>query len=237
MRMASSMLEKQVVSIKTRSSSGNWQLLKLTFVKLSVGYLGTSVFYFQLQRMEMMKALCKSRTKNYSCTACSEDRNFIDMKLGNLMYEVPVGNSSDSMPLANSLNGVELDTAHPGSHTSDEDSLSWSSSIFSSYASDASYVSQDSGIGKTVPDDLQISLKRQGLTVDDLLESVPPFVVEWQSVRDVSQCLNCASPIDFLSRKVIFLTIVRISNQGISSIYCLYHHFLPSKNFSWLKQK
>lgn len=187
--------------------------------------------------MEMMKALCNSRTKNYSCTACSEDRNLIDMKLGNLMYEVPVGNSSDSTPLANSLNGVELDTAHPGSHTSDEDSLSWSSSIFSSYASDASYVSQDSGIGKTVPDDLQISLKRQGLTVDDLLESVPPFVVEWQSVRDVSQCLNCASPIDFLSRKVIFLTIVRISNQGISSIYCLYHHFLPSKNFSWLKQK
>lgn len=156
---------------------------------------------FLSSRMEMMKALCNSRTKNYSCTACSEDRNFIDMKLGNLMYEVPVGNSSDSTPLANSLNGVELDTAHPGSHTSDEDSLSWSSSIFSSYASDASYVSQDSGIGKTVPDDLQISLKRQGLTVDNLLESVPPFVVEWQSVRDVSQCLNCASPIDFLSRK------------------------------------
>lgn len=167
--------------------------------------------------MEMMKALCNSRTKNYSYTACSEDRNFIDMKLGNLMYEVP----GDSTSLANSLNGVELDTAQPGSHTSDEDSLSWSSSIFSSYTSDASYISQDSGIGKTVPDDLQISLKRQGLTVDDLLESVPPFVVEWQSVRDVSQCLNCASPIDFLSRKVIFLTIVRISNQGISSIYCL----------------
>ncbi|XP_015777471.1 PREDICTED: myotubularin-related protein 6-like [Acropora digitifera] len=156
---------------------------------------------FLSSRMEMMKALCNSRTKNYSCTACSEDRNLIDMKLGNLMYEVPVGNSSDSTCLANSLNGVEVETAQPGSHTSDEDSLSWSSSIFSSYTSDASYISQDSGIGKTVPDDLQISLKRQGLTVDDLLESVPPFVVEWQSVRDVSQCLNCASPIDFLSRK------------------------------------
>ncbi|KAK2563495.1 Myotubularin-related protein 8 [Acropora cervicornis] len=131
----------------------------------------------------------KFLSSNYSCTACSGDRNFIDMKLGNLMYEVPVGNSSDSTPLANSLNGVEVDTAQPGSHTSDEDSLSWSSSIFSTYTSDASYISQDSGIGKTVPDDLQISLKRQGLTVDDLLESIPPFVVEWHiTVGTVEKC-------------------------------------------------
>ena len=91
--------------------------------------------------MEMMKALCNSRTKNYSFMACSGDRNFID--IGNLMYEIPVRNSSDSTSLTNSLNGVEVDTAQPGSHTSDEDSLSWSSSLFSSYTSDASYISQD----------------------------------------------------------------------------------------------
>ena len=163
-----------------------------------------------------MEALCNSRTKNCSYTGYSGDRNFIDMKLGNLVYEVSAGNSAS---IANSLNGMELNTSQPESLTSDQDTLSSASSLLSSYTSDASYFSQDSGIGRTVPDDLQISLKRQGLTVDDLSESAPPFVVEWQSVRDVFQCLNCASPIDFLSRKVLnIFTIVKISNHRFSAL-------------------
>lgn len=54
-------------------------------------------------------------------------------------------------------------------------------------------------------EELQQSLRRQGLTVDDLLNGLPEFAVKWKSIRDVSQCSTCASPIDFLSRKVSVL--------------------------------
>ena len=63
----------------------------------------------------------------------------------------------------------------------------------------SSDTSDDSALGGSLLDDLQKTLKRQGLTVQDLLQSAPPFAVEWKSVRDVFQCLTCAAPIDFLS--------------------------------------
>ena len=45
-------------------------------------------------------------------------------------------------------------------------------------------------------------LKRQEITLEDLLEGLSPFALEWKSVRDVAQCSSCVVPIDFLSRKV-----------------------------------
>ena len=45
-------------------------------------------------------------------------------------------------------------------------------------------------------------LKRQGITPDDLFTVLPPFAMDWDSTRDVSQCVLCAKPIDLLSRKV-----------------------------------
>lgn len=65
--------------------------------------------------------------------------------------------------------------------------------------------SADSGVRKDISEELQLSLRRQGLTIDDLLNELPDFAVKWKSIRDVSQCSACASPIDFLSRKVRFL--------------------------------
>ena len=91
----------------------------------------------------------------------------------------------------------------PGSDTSSQlERLSVSYSIDSSATSDSGVACVESGDGTDISDDLKQSLKRQGLTVDDLLEEIPDFAVEWKSIRDVTQCSSCSAPIDFLSRKV-----------------------------------
>lgn len=154
---------------------------------------------FLSSRIEMMKAFCNFRTENCNFTPNARHDNCMNINVVNSTCETSVGNSRASTSLANSLNGLELNTERPDSLISDRDSLS--SSLPSVCSSDASYTSQDSGIGGTVPDGLQITLKRQGLALEDLLESAPPFAIDWKSVRDVFQCLNCACPIDFLSRK------------------------------------
>lgn len=53
-----------------------------------------------------------------------------------------------------------------------------------------------------LPQELKTDLKRQGMTLNHLLTDVPSIAVQWKSVRDVSQCSSCSSPIAFLSRKV-----------------------------------
>lgn len=53
-----------------------------------------------------------------------------------------------------------------------------------------------------LPQELKTDLKRQGMSLNDLLTDVPSIAVQWKSVRDVSQCSSCAAPIAFLSRKV-----------------------------------
>ena len=148
----------------------------------------------------MMKALCNSTTKDCGFHTEGVERNSVEMKCLNSKYESSGNWSSDSVSLENSIDDRGLNSEQPNALINDHQSVS--SSLPSICASEASYSSQDSGIGVTVPNDLQVTLKRQGLTVEDLLQSAPPFAVEWKSVRDVFQCLTCAAPIDFLSRKV-----------------------------------
>ena len=140
----------------------------------------------------MMKALNNSSPKDFD-----GDKNSLEMKCLNSNCESSVNLSCESTSLENSVDKLGLET----------DSLinshgSRSSSLPSVCASEASNSSQDSGTGRIVPTDLQLILKRQGLTVEDLMQSAPPFAVSWKSARNVFQCLICATPIDFLSRKV-----------------------------------
>lgn len=148
----------------------------------------------------MMKALCNSTT-DADCEYNDDgDRNSIEMKCLNSNIESSGNSSCESRSLENSMNDMGLNAEQGDALLNNHESVS--SSLPSVCASEASYSSQDSGIGRSVPDDLQVILKRQGLTVEDLLQSAPPFAVDWKSVRDVLQCLTCAAPIDFLSRKV-----------------------------------
>ena len=175
--------------------------LKFLFWAIRVGFIQTvTAVHLLQQRIAMMKALCNSTAKDCDYNTDSLDRNSIEMKCLNSKYESTGNWSSDSASLENSINDRGLNSEQPNALVNFHQSVS--SSLPSVCASEASYSSQDSGIGGTVPDDLQITLKRQGLTVEDLLQSAPPFAVDWKSVRDVFQCLTCAAPIDFLSRKV-----------------------------------
>lgn len=149
----------------------------------------------------MMKSLASS---SKVCENTDEDKNSIEMKYLNSQCESPGHSSSDLTSLTNSVDDLELNTEH-GSLVNSH--VNVSSSLPSVCASEASYTSQDSGLGGSLPDDLKITLKRQGLTVEDLLQSAPPFALEWKSVRDVFQCLTCAAPIDFLSRKVRWIHV------------------------------
>ena len=145
----------------------------------------------------MMKTLANSCQYNTD-EERNEDKDSIGMKNLNSQCGEASGISTSDLPsLENSFHGLNI---QHDSLLNSHDSVS--SSLPSVCTSEASYTSQDSGIGGSVPDDLQKTLKRQGLTVEGLLQSAPPFAVEWKSVRDVFQCLSCAAPIDFLSRKV-----------------------------------
>lgn len=154
---------------------------------------------FLSSRISMTKALCNITTKDCDYSTDAGDRNSIEMKCLNSKCESSGDSSSYSTSLENSISDMGLNSKQPDSLLDDHDTMSSSSP--SVCASEASYSSQDSGLGGTVPADLQLTLKRQGLSVEDLLQSAPPFAVEWKSVRDVFQCLTCAAPIDFLSRK------------------------------------
>ena len=147
-----------------------------------------------------MKALSNSTTKDCEYSTDNGDGNSIEMKSLNSKYESSINSSDESRSLESSLDDMGLNAEQPDSLLNNHEGES--TSLPSECVSEASYSSQDSGIGATVPGDLQLLLKRQSLTVDELLQSVPPFAVEWKSVRDVFQCLTCAAPIDFLSRKV-----------------------------------
>ena len=143
----------------------------------------------------MMKSLFNS--SKYSGNNSDEDKNSMEMKYLNSHCESPGNSSSDLTSLENSVDELELSTEHRNSLL-----VNSHDSVSSSLPSVSSDTSDDSALGGSLPDDLQKTLKRQGLTVQDLLQSAPPFAVEWKSVRDVFQCLTCAAPIDFLSRKV-----------------------------------
>ena len=143
----------------------------------------------------MMKSLFNS--SKYSGNNSDEDKNSMEMKYLNSHCESPGNSSSNLTSLENSVDELELSTEHGNSLL-----VNSHDSVSSSLPSVSSDTSDDSALGGSLPDDLQKTLKRQGLTVQDLLQSAPPFAVEWKSVRDVFQCLTCAAPIDFLSRKV-----------------------------------
>ena len=150
----------------------------------------------------MMKILANS---SKDCENSTEgDKNSLEMKYLNSQFELSGDSSSDLTSLENSVDNLELGSEQSGSLVNSHESVS--SSLRSVCTSEASYSSQDSGIEGSLPADLQKNLKRQGLTVEDLLQSAPPFALDWKSVRDVFQCLTCAAPIDFLSRKVCDLT-------------------------------
>ena len=142
----------------------------------------------------MMKTLFSPSKDSENNTV--EDKNSMEMKYLNSHCESPGNSSSDLTSVENSVDDLELSAERNSSLLNSHDSVS------SSLPSVNSDTSEDSALGGSLPDDLQKTLKRQGLTVQDLLQSVPPFAVEWKSVRDVFQCLTCAAPIDFLSRKV-----------------------------------
>jgi len=142
----------------------------------------------------MMKTLFSSSKDSENHTV--EDKNSMEMKYLNSHCESPGNSSSDLTSLENSVDDLEFSTERNSSLLNSHHSVS------SSLPSVSSDTSEDSALGGSLPDDLQKTLKRQGLTVQDLLQSAPPFAVEWKSVRDVYQCLTCAVPIDFLSRKV-----------------------------------
>ena len=146
----------------------------------------------------MMKTLASPTSDSESN---AEFVDSLEMKCLRTEGESPRDSSHDLASLENSVNSMDLKTTLKNnsllnSHVND------SSSSPSSSASQASSANQDSGTGDLVSDQLQKSLKRQGLTVKDLLQSAPPFALEWKSVRDVYQCSTCSAPIDFLSRKV-----------------------------------
>ena len=147
----------------------------------------------------MMKALCNSSSSKDCEYNPETDRNSIEMKYLNLKSSVNSSYESTS-EVENSMVDMRLNTEQADSLLNSHESES--SSFPNVCASEAGCISEDDGIGGTVSDDLQMMLKRQGLTVEELLQSAPPFAVEWKSVRDVFQCLTCAAPIDFLSRKV-----------------------------------
>lgn len=60
---------------------------------------------------------------------------------------------------------------------------------------------------ETVPTDnscvsvIEKELRRQGITMNDLAYDSPRLSLDWQPFRGVTQC-SCATPIDFLTRKV-----------------------------------
>ena len=109
-------------------------------------------------------------------------------------------NTKDAM-FDNAAKDAALGTEHSNQFVNSHDSLANSMTV-NVRESKAQCSSEDSGIRLGPPSEVQIMLKRHGLTLKDLFQHAPPFAVEWKSVRDVSQCLNCATPIDFLSRKV-----------------------------------
>lgn len=143
----------------------------------------------------MMKSLFSLSKDSENNT--NEDKNSMEMKYLNSHYGSPGNSSSDLTSLENSVDELELSTERGNNSL-----LNSHDSVSPSLPSVSSDTSDDSALGGSLPDDLQRTLKRQGLTVQDLLQSAPPFAVEWKSVRDVLQCLTCAAPIDFLSRKV-----------------------------------
>lgn len=152
---------------------------------------------FLSSRVEMMKTLASPTSDSESN---AEFVDSLEMKCLRTEGESPRDSSHDLASLENSVNNMDPKTTLKNnsllnSHAND------SSSSLSSSASQASSSNQDSGTGDVVSDQLQKSLKRQGLTVKDLLQSAPPFALEWKSVRDVYQCSTCSAPIDFLSRK------------------------------------
>lgn len=149
---------------------------------------------FLSSRITMMKSLFSSSKDSENNT--DEDKNSMEMKYLNSHCESPGNSSSDLTSLENSVDELELSTERGNSSL-----LNSHDSVSSSLPSVNSDTSDDSALGGSLPNDLQRTLKRQGLTVQDLLQSAPPFAVEWKSVRDVFQCLTCAAPIDFLSRK------------------------------------
>ena len=151
-----------------------------------------------------MKTLAKPPT---DCGHTSNSVDSLEMKCLNSQTESPGDSSSDLTSLENSVNSMELNTGLQHSSLLNSNA-SDSSSLPSLCASEASNASQDSGIGGVIPDQLQKTLKRQGLTVNDLLQSAPPFALDWKSVRDVFQCSTCSAPIDFLSRKVRCVTLM-----------------------------
>ena len=140
----------------------------------------------------MMKSLFRS--SKYSENNSDEHENSMEMKYLNSHCQLPGNSSSDLTSLENSVDELELGTEDGNSLL-----LNSHDSVSSSLPSVSSDTSDDSALGGSLLDDLQKTLKRQGLTVQDLLQSAPPFAVEWKSVRDVFQCLTCAAPIDFLS--------------------------------------
>lgn len=142
----------------------------------------------------MMKTLFSSSKDSENNTV--DDKNSMEMKYLNSHCQSPGSSSSDLTSLENSVDDLELSTERKNSLLNSHDSVS------SSLPSVSSGTSEDSALGGSLSDDVQKTLKRQGLTLQDLLQSAPPFAVKWKSVRDVFQCLTCAAPIDFLSRKV-----------------------------------
>lgn len=152
---------------------------------------------FLSSRVEMMKTLANPTSDSENNT---EMMDSLEMKCLSTQRESPSDSSQELASLENSVNSMDLKTTLKNnsllnSHVNDSSSLPFLS------AGEASSASQESGGGSLVPDQLQKSLKRQGITVNDLLQSAPPFALEWKSVRDVFQCSTCSSPIDSLSRK------------------------------------
>lgn len=158
----------------------------------------------------MMKSLFNSSKDSESNT--DEDKNSMEMKYLNSHRESPGNSSSDLTSLENSVDDLELSTVRNSSLLNSHDSAS------SSFPSISSDTSEDSALEGSLSDDLQKTLKRQGLTVQELLQSAPPFAVEWKSVRDVFQCLTCAAPIDFLSRKVKSHSCISVVFKSILNV-------------------
>lgn len=157
----------------------------------------------------MMKTLANPTSDSENNT---EMMDSLEMKCLSTQRESPSDSSQELASLENSVNSMDLKTTLKNnsllnSHVNDSSSLPFLS------VGEASSASQESGSGGLVPDQLQKSLKRQGLTVNDLLQSAPPFALEWKSVRDVFQCSTCSSPIDSLSRKVSCVTLQLLQCQ------------------------
>ena len=50
-------------------------------------------------------------------------------------------------------------------------------------------------------DEVEKELRRQGITLNELVSDNPRLSLDWQPFRGITQC-KCASPIDSLTRKV-----------------------------------